>query len=138
MKKRRNELLKELSSVHDVDDGVVIRFFTQWDNCEDNTAIKYKKIVNVDESDESVVFFYTPQNALFDLKQRFYIGCITCLNGKIQITTKDKNRILENGMKFCINSDEVQGLALENTYLITISNRKLRSEKTVEHVQANY
>lgn len=136
--KRRTELLKELPSVHEVDDGVIIRFFTEWNACEDNTGIKYKKIKNHDNPDESVVFFYIPQGAFFDLKQRFYIGCMTCLNGKIDITSKNDKRLLESGYKICVDSDEVLGFALENTYLVTTSDRKAWSKETIKHVEESY
>ena len=45
--KRTAQLRKELPDVHEVCDGVIIRFFGEWDNCEDDAAIKYKKIPNI-------------------------------------------------------------------------------------------
>ena len=133
--KRTSELLKELPDVHEVDDGIIIRFFTDWDNCEDDNEIKHKIVKNIDNPDESVVFFYLPKYAIFDLEQRFYIGCMTCLNGKIEITANNKLRVLENNTKICIDSDEVHGRALENTYLVTTSNKSEWSEKTIEHTK---
>jgi hypothetical protein len=133
--KKRNQLISELPSIHEIEDGIIIRFFTEWDNCEDDTGIRYKKILNHDNPDESVVFFYIPKGAYFDLKQRFYIGCITCLSGRIDITANSEIRLLEGYSKICIHSDEVQGLALENTYLITTSNRLEWSEKTLKHLK---
>lgn len=128
--KRRTELLKGLPSIHEIDDGIIIRFFTEWDNCEDDDGIKYKKLPNLDNPDESIVFFYIPKGAYFDLKQRFYIGYIICLSGRIDAIIDKNNRLLDCYSKICINSDEVQGLALENTYLITTSNKSVWSEKT--------
>ena len=43
--KRKKQLLDKLPDVHEVDDGIIIRFFTEWDNCDVNEDIKYKKIV---------------------------------------------------------------------------------------------
>lgn len=133
LNKRKAELLKELPSIHNVDDGIIIRFFTEWDNCEDDSTIKYKKIPNLDNPNESVVFFYIPKNAYFDLKQRFYIGWVTCLNGIIEIVTENKNRLLEGYSKICVDSDNVQGRAFENTYLLVTSNKLNWLEKTKEH-----
>lgn len=133
LSKRKAELLKELPSVHDVDDGIIIRFFTEWDNCEDDNTIKFKKLNAVDNEDESIVFFFIPKDALFDLKQRYYIGCITCLNGIIDITVNNETRLLEHYTKMCINSADVQGKAYENTYLIVTSNKSEWSEETREH-----
>ena len=133
--KRTSELLKELPDVHEVDDGIIIRFFTDWDNCEDDDTIKHKIVKNLDNPDESVVFFYLPKYSVFDLQQRFYIGCLTCLNGKIEIEANNKIRILENNTKICIDSEEVRGRALENTYLVTTSNKSKWSEKTIDHTK---
>jgi len=131
--KRRNELLKELPSIHEIEDGIIIRFFSEWNNCEDDENIRYKKVCNLDNSNESVVFFYIPKGAYFDLKQRFYIGCLTCFSGRIDITVNNKTRLLDGYSKICTESAEVQGLALENTYLITTSNKLLWSEETIKH-----
>jgi hypothetical protein len=136
--KRRAELLKELPSIHEIDDGIIVRFFTEWDACEDDTGIKYKKIKNNDNPDESIVLFFIPEGAFFDLKQRYYIGCITCLNGGIDITINNNTKFLESGYKICIDSDEVQGLALKNTYIVTTSDRKKWSETTQKHVEQSY
>ena len=132
--KRTSELFDELPDVHEITDGIVIRFFTEWDNCGDDNSIKFKKIVNHDNSNESVVFFYIPKNSYFELKQRFYIGCITCLNGLIEITSKGKTQILQNYNKICVEDDDIQGKAMENTYLITTSNRLNWSKKVKDYV----
>lgn len=119
--KRTAELVKELPDVHEVGDGIIIRFFGGWDYCDENRDIKFKKIKNISNPDETVLFFYLPKNAVFDFKQRDYIECITCLNGKLEIETDEELTILENFNKICLNSNMFQGRALENTYLITTS-----------------
>ena len=117
--KRKTELLKELPSVHEIDDGIVIRFFTKWDNCDDNNDIRFKKINNLDNPDEIVYFMFLPKNAIFNLMKRDYIGYISCLSGKLEININNKIRMLENHSKICLESDYFQGKALENTYIIT-------------------
>lgn len=131
--KRTAELLEELPDVHEVDDGIIIRFFAEWDNCEDDAAIKYKKIPNLDKPEESVVFFYIPQGARFELNHRYYVGCITCLNGAIDITANNETKLLESYSKICFYSDDVQGIAYENTYLIVTSDKGDWAESTIEH-----
>lgn len=121
--KRKNEMLKELPSVHEIDDGIIIRFFTEWDNCKNNNDIKFKKIVNHNNPDDNVIFFYIPKGSFFDLKQRFYFSEVTCLNGKIDITVNNDTRQLNGYSKISVESSEVMGLALENTYLITESDK---------------
>jgi hypothetical protein len=134
----RNELLDKMPSIHEIDDGIIIRFFTEWDNCADDNEIKYKKLINKDDPDESVVFFFIPKNAYFDLKQRYYIGCITCLNGKIDITANNEIKLLESYSKLCVHSADVQGKAYENTYILVTSNRKDWDVTVQEHIMANY
>jgi hypothetical protein len=138
IERKKTELLKSLPSIHEIDDGIIIRFFTKWDNCEDTDEIKYKKLNSLDDPDESVVFFYIPKDAYFDLKQRYYIGCITCLNGKIDITANNKTSLVESYSKMCVHSADVQGKAYENTYLLITSNRKDWGNDVREHVKANY
>ena len=131
---RKTELLKCLPNVHEITDGFIVRFFTAWDNCEDDDGVKFKKIINHDNPDESVVFFFIPENTEFSLKGRFYIGCMTCLNGSVNIKYNNKDKVLENYSKICVESDDVHGKAYENTYLITTSNRLDWSESTKEFV----
>lgn len=138
IEKRKAELLNGLPSIHEIDDGIIIRFFTDWDNCEDTDEIKYKKFNSIDDPDESVVFFYIPKDAFFDLKQRYYIGYITCLSGKINITANDKTRLVEGYSKIYVHSADVQGMAFENTYLLVTSNRKDWGDDVREHVKINH
>ena len=58
IRKKKEQLLNQLPIVHKIDDGIIIRFFTNWDNCDSNVEIKYKKIVNLDNSKEKLIFFY--------------------------------------------------------------------------------
>ena len=132
---RKEGILSRLPNIHEIDDGVIIRFFTHWDNCEDDETIKFKKIINQDNPDESIVFFYIPKGGYFDLKQRFYIGCMTCLNGKIKVMFDNQTKYLEGYTKICVETSEIEGLAEENTYLITTSNRLTWSKETLDHVR---
>lgn len=134
--KRKQELLKRLPDVHEISDAIVIRFFADWDNCEDDGNIRYKRINSIDDPNESVVFFFMPKGSKFELKKRFYVGGITCLNGLVEIKSEGKSRTLKRYSKMIINSNEVQGEALENTYLITTSNRLNWSEETKKHREA--
>jgi hypothetical protein len=136
--KRKNEMLKELPSIHEIDDGIIIRFFTDWDNCEDDSKIKFKKIISHDNPNDSVVFFFLPKDSVFNLKQRYYIGNVICLNGKIDITVKNETRQLNGYSKISVDSNEVQGSAIENTYLITSSNKLEWSSETFNYVKYSY
>lgn len=135
IQKRKEALLNLLPNVHEVDDGIIIRFFTKWDNCDDDNEIKHIKLPNLDDPNESVVFFFIPKGAYFDLKQRYYIGCMTCLNGKIDITANGETRHIESYTKICVHSADVQGRAYENTYLLVTSNRNDWSDVVQEHLK---
>lgn len=117
--KRREELLQHFPSIHEINDGIILRFFTNWDNCDDDNKIKYKKIVNHDNPDEIIVFFFLPKDSYFQLKKREYIGCMTCLSGLLELKFGNNIRILNQYNKICLDSDEFEGRALENTYVIT-------------------
>jgi len=119
--KKKAELLKELPSVHEVSDGIIVRFFAEWDNCQDNNDIKFKNIQNLDKPNQIVKFMYLPKDAVFELMKREYICCITCLNGKLEIDTNGEIRTIEGFTKICVENDIFQGRALENTYIITTS-----------------
>jgi len=119
--KRTSELLKELPSVHEVRDAIIVQFFTEWDNCHDNNDIKFKNVENLDNPDEIIKFMFLPKDAVFELMKRDYIGYITCLNGKLEIDTDGEVRVIEGFSKISIENDVFQGKALENTYIITTS-----------------
>jgi len=133
--KRQAELIQQLPSVHEINDGIIIRFFTEWDNCSDDDEIKFKKVVNAKDPNESNVFFYLPKGSYFELKKRFFIACMTCLNGAMEVTVNGETTFLESYSKICPNSDEVIGRALENTYLFTTSSKLDWSAETKEHVK---
>lgn len=124
IEKRKEELLNLLPDVHEVNDGIIIRFFGEWDNCNDNESIKYKKIPNIDDPDEIVFFFYLPKGAYFDLRKRNFISHMTCLNGKLNVKCENEVRILNAYSKINLNSNMFEGYALENSYVVT-TNRKL-------------
>ena len=132
---KKEVLLKEHPDVHEIDDGIIIRFFAEWDNCAEDEQIKWKKIENLNSPEESVVFFYLPKGSKFELKQCFYIGCMTCLNGKIEVHANDEVILLEGYQKICVDSENVIGKVLENTYLITTSDKSVWSKTTLEHVK---
>lgn len=117
--KLRNEMLDRFPAVHEIEDGFIIRFFTDWDSCDDNTKIRYKRIINVNKPDEKVVFFFIPKGAILEHRKRDYIGCITCINGGLELEIGDKTVLLEAYTKICLEDNEFHGKALENTYLIT-------------------
>jgi hypothetical protein len=119
IRKRKEALLNQLPSIHEIDDGIIIRFFTEWDDCDENNGVKYKKIQSIDKPNEIVVFFYLPKGAYFQLKKRNYIGNMTCLSGSLELDFDNHTRILNGYTKICLDSDTFEGRAIENTYVVT-------------------
>jgi hypothetical protein len=117
--KLTSELLSKFPAIHDIDDGFVVHYFTDWDACDENTKIRYKRIVNVTKPEETVVFFFIPKGAHIEHKKRDYIGCITCLTGELELNVNNEIVCLEGATKMCLDTDEFHGRALKNTYLIT-------------------
>ena len=130
--KRKFELLNSFPSIHEINDGLVVRFFTDWDNCEGDEEIKYKKLTSYDKN-ESLVFFYLPKGSHFQLKNHFYIGDMTCLSGKMEVKFNNEIKLLENYCKISVNSDDVEGNVMDNTYILTTSNRNDWSEEILQH-----
>jgi len=120
LNKRKAELLKKLPSIHEIDDGIIIRFFTEWDECHND--IKFKRIIDDSKPEEVILFYFLPKGAVIERKKRDYIKCIACLSGELEIIEEGETRYLTSYKKFCLETDEFQGVALEDTYVIT-SNR---------------
>ena len=117
--KRKEDLLKKLPIVHEVSDAIIIRFFTKWDNCESNEEIRYKKLVNKENPNEILFFYYIPKGAYITLKKRDYIRTITCLNGLLELDIDGKLLFVSELEKVIVDSDLWHGKALENTYVLT-------------------
>ena len=121
--KRKLELLNGLPSIHEIVDGIIIRFFTNWENCECNNNIKYKKINNEDNPNEIIYFMYLPKDTDFEIKRRDHISSIICLSGKIKLKINGIYQILENYSKLILNTDIFEAKVLENTYIVTTNNK---------------
>ncbi len=117
--RRKNELFKQFPNIHEIDDGFILRFFNNWDSCDDNTKIKYIKIPNISKPSETILFFYIPKGAYLEHKKREYVGCITCLSGELELEVDGKTIFLEGYTKMCLKTNEFHGRALENSYFIT-------------------
>ena len=118
---RKKELLEKLPDVHEVDDGVIIRSFSEWDSCDTDDRIKYKRLINKSESDEKIVMFYLPKGAYITLEKRDYIKTITCINGELELNFDGTTLYLTKDSKVVLDSQTFQGKALKNTYVITNS-----------------
>jgi len=116
--KLRNSLLDKFPAIHEIDDGIIIRFFTDWDSCDDNSKIRYKKIVNKNNPEEKTVFMYLPKGVYFDHMERDYANTIICLSGEIELDINNEIVYIDKYTKHRLHNNEFHGRVLENTYLI--------------------
>ena len=117
--KRKAELLKSLPSIHEIDDGIIIRFFTDWDNCNSNEQIRYKKIVDDKKPEDITIFYFIPKDAEIVLKKREYIKDIACISGKLELNLNGIIQQITGFKKIHLDIDEFQGIAIEDSYILT-------------------
>lgn len=121
--KRSEDLLSRFPYVHEIDDGIIIRFFNNWSEFGTNPEIKYRKIINEENPEDITVFWFLPKGNEFSLELKNNIGCISCLSGELEITVNNEVRNLMPFKKICLNTNEFRGKAICDTYILT-SNQK--------------
>ena len=119
IEKRKNELLSMIPDIHIIEDGIIIRSFNDWNNCNENNAIRFKRIPNINRPDEIVVLYYLPKGTILEMKKRECINFITCLSGGIELNVNNKTIFLESYSKISLEHNEFSGRTIDNTYLIT-------------------
>lgn len=119
--KRKKELLDKVPSVHEIDDGFIVRSFLQWDVADYNDTVKLKKLYNVDNPNETIMFYFLPKNTYIELRKRDYIYNIICLCGKLELNFDGTTKIIDGYTKTFIDTDTFDGYVFENTYIVTTS-----------------
>lgn len=118
----RAKILSNAPNIHNIDDGVVIRFFTNWDDCFTNEDIKYRKISDNEKPEDITIFHFIPKGTILKLEKRDYIQSIICLSGKLKLQINNETLLIDAFNKTTLKSNEFKGESLEDTYVIT-SNR---------------
>lgn len=118
--KKREMLLSHIPTIHEIEDGFVFRFFSNWSSCDDNKKIKFKKI-DCDNPDEIMYNFFLPKGTILDIKKRKYAGCIICLSGSLELCVNNKTIELKAHSKRCLDDDTYHGRVLKDTYIVTHS-----------------
>lgn len=122
---KKEQLLSKLPSVIEFDDGVIcVRFFSEWDICEENIGIRYKQVNNRTRPNEKNYLFYLPKDSYFIMKKRNYIGQITSIEGSLVINNDNSITTLNSYEKISLNSHQFSGKALENTHILTSSSTR--------------
>lgn len=112
-------LIKKIPDIHEIDDGIIIRYFNEWGVCHDNENIKYKVISNNTASKELILFHFIPKNTILLHKKREYVRSIICLSGNLELRVNNNLVVVNKYTKTCIDDIEFNGIALEDTYLLT-------------------
>jgi hypothetical protein len=122
--KKKQDILNSLPVVHSIEDGIVIRFFSNWEQCEDDYRIKFRKI-QCDNPEDVKYNFFLPKGTILDIKKREYAGCITCLSGEIELEVNGKVVHLSEHMEKCLENDVYHGKVIRDAYLLTEANPEL-------------
>lgn len=123
LKTKKTELINHLPIIHEIEDGIAIRFFSGWEECKNNKKIKFKKFTSDD--DEILYHFFLPKGTYLDIKKRKYAGCIVCLEGHVVLEVDNKLVVILPHTKTCLNSNEYHGKVLKDSYILTRANVKI-------------
>lgn len=117
----RVKIISNTPNIHNIDDGVVIRFFTNWDNCTSIEDIKYRKIKDVAKPEDITIFHFIPKGTVLNLEKRDYIQSIICVSGKLQLEVDNETVLIDAFNKTTLKSNEFKGVTLEDSYVITLN-----------------
>ena len=121
IEKRKIELLQRMPFVHEIDDGIVIRFFSDWGECEFHDGVKIKKIINDDDITDITIFYFIPKGVSFNSLEYKNINSLLCMYGSIDLNINDKVNIISGGKKISINNNHFSATAIDDTYILTLS-----------------
>lgn len=116
--KKKRELINNLPMIHLIEDGIIIRFFSNWEQCEEDSRIRYVKI-DTGDSERKKYNFFLPKGTILDIKKRRYAGCIMCLTGELDLEVSGKHVHLKAPMERCLDSDVYCGRVLKDSYVVT-------------------
>lgn len=119
--KKKQAILDSFPIIHLIEDGIVIRFFSNWERCDDDHRIRFKKI-QCDNPQDVKYNFFLPKGTMLDIKKREYAGCITCLSGEIELEVNGRTVHLSEHMEKCLESDVYHGRVLRDAYVLTEAN----------------
>jgi len=122
IEKRKTELLQRFPHIHEIEDGIIVRFFTNWENCSENEEVKYKTLVDKENPESVNIFHFIPKGTKFKLEKRQHIHTLICMSGNVDITTETGELIhVKAFSKTKLQSDTFSAVALEDTYMVTLS-----------------
>jgi len=119
--KRKSEMLQNFPYIHEIGDGVVVRYFNNWGYCSENEQIRFKRVPNEENTNDVTVLHFIPKDTKIKLAKRDYVHSAICLTGRIDFIINNITKQLTSYSKMYFNTDEFEAYALEDTYVITHS-----------------
>lgn len=117
---KKESLVGILPVVHELEDGILIKFFANWQSSEVD-EIKLKKISSLDNPDEKIFLGYVPKGIKVIARSNDYKECIICLDGHLIIDVEGDIREMTAFTKLCVDANKkYNGEALINSYFILI------------------
>ena len=135
LQEKKKKILDKIPAIHTIDDGLVIRFFDEWDKCEDDNKVVYKEI-DTDIAGEEITYFYLPKGTYLDFKERPYATSFLCLSGHVVLDVNGELINLTSQTKRSIDCSSYHGKVLKNTYIITSNLKKADYMKRFHSPQA--
>lgn len=118
---KKELMVDSLPVVHELDDGIIIKFFSKWEDSEYD-GVKIKKISNLNNTDEKIFLGYMPKGIKMRARSNDYEECFILLDGQISLDVEGDIKILDSFTKICIDSNtKFSGEALKDSYFIIVS-----------------
>ena len=114
--------LNNFPIIHEIEDGLIIRFFTTWEDSKIYPGVKIRRIENkAINKNEKILLSFIPKGTIFDSHSHNFKECFICLDGEMDIKIDDQMHILENFSKLTIDKNITHSaIAVKDTYLIVI------------------
>lgn len=119
---KKEILVDSFPVVHELEDGILIKFFSGWEVTEYD-EIKIKKITSIgDDSSEKIYMGFVPKGIKIKARSNNYMECLICLDGKLVVDIGGNIKTLNSLTKMCIHCNTIYGgEALKDSYFILIT-----------------
>jgi hypothetical protein len=107
--------------VHELEDGIVIKFFSKWeDSVYDN--IKIKKIANLNDTEEKIFLGVIPKGIKIKARSNDYMECFILLDGQLSIDIEGDYKMLDPLTKICVEPHKkYSGESYKDSYFVLIT-----------------
>jgi hypothetical protein len=117
---KKELMVDSLPVVHELEDGILIKFFSKWEDCE-HEKIKIKKISSLDNEHEKIYLGFLPKGIKIKARTNDFLECFILLDGQITIDVEGDIKSLEAFTKMCIKpQNNYSGEAFKDSYVIII------------------